>query len=149
MILFIVLIVALLCLWLWQSVWGLGGIYTHVRYIPTPADLQADEVNTPLTIDGIPRRWRRYLVVMSLQDLLEFHQAELPKAGWTIVKQGFVPVVRQEKAYCLIAQQRGVTAYISIRDGGPLQNSEEPLLSAVIISIDKPDPAFCDYGNIE
>lgn len=146
---FIVLLVVLFCLWLWQSIWGFGGIYTHVRYMPTPPNLLADEVNTPLTIDGVPRRWRRYVVAMSLQDLREFHQAELPEAGWTIVKQGFVTITRGEKVYCLISQQRGVTAYISIRQGRVPQESKTSTRSSVIISIDKPDPAYCDYDKIK
>ena len=87
-----------------------------MRYIPVPANLTFDSVSTPLQIDGSGRRARIYSVNQSMDEIVGFHQDQLPKAGWLVDKEGNVTLSRGEVAYCFIAEQRDIPVYILIRE---------------------------------
>jgi hypothetical protein len=136
--------ILLLGWWIWQSIWGFGGIYTHLRYVPTPNNLLSDNATTVFDFDSGHHYWRKYSVPMTLAELAQFHAERMPKAGWTIERAGNIILTTGEPVYCLVAQQRHITAYISAR-----QSTEPPTQSWVTISLDKSEPIYCDFDTMQ
>ncbi len=133
------LTLSLLAVWfVYRMLWGFGGFYTHVRYIPTPENLIRDEASSLFDIDGLPGQ-RSYQVEQTVDELINFNQRALLKAGWQIVVEGpNPPNLSEHPYYCIIAQQEDVMAYITIRQGPTHQ------ISGARISINIPN-SLCEH----
>ncbi len=122
----------------YRLIWGFGGLYTQIRYIPTPENLIRDEASSLIDIDGLPGQ-RRYWVEQTVDELIAFNQRALPEAGWQIVAEGpNPPYLSEHPYYCIIAQQRGVMAYIDMGQGAT------PDIAAAHISINIPN-SLCEH----
>ena len=120
---YLILVVTLLAgLWIYQSIWGFGGFYTHINHIPTPGNLTRDSYTTPFSIDSRDKYFRDYDTELIVDELIVFHQQALPKMGWVILKEDWVTLVNGKPVYCVIASQRNITAYIAIAQGTSQSN---------------------------